>query len=82
MMQIFDNDLLFNPAVGEWQEASFSFEDGVVTIVGKSGYLTGDNVSDLRGARVVPGLIDAHVHIESSRLTPREFGRLSLLSAA
>ena len=75
MMQIFDNALLFNPAVSEWQEASFSVEDGMVTIVGKPGSLTGDKVYDLRGARVVPGLIDAHVHIESSLLTPREFGR-------
>ncbi len=80
MMQIFDNALLFNPAVSEWQEASFSVEDGMVTIVGKPGSLTGDKVYDLRGARVVPGLIDAHVHIESSLLTPREFGRLSLVS--
>jgi adenine deaminase len=78
MMQIFDNALLFNPAVSEWQLAAFSVEDGMVTIVGKPGSLTGENVHDLRGARVVPGLIDAHVHIESSLLIPREFGRLSL----
>ena len=78
MKQIFDNALLFNPAVCEWQEASFSVEDGMVTIVGKPGSLTGGTVHDLCGARVVPGLIDAHVHIESSLLTPREFGRLSL----
>ncbi|WP_319378809.1 amidohydrolase family protein [uncultured Methanocorpusculum sp.] len=52
----------------------------MVTIVGKPGSLTGDTVYDLHVARVVPGLIDAHVHIESSLLTPREFGRLSLVS--
>ena len=78
MTQIFDNALLFDPAIGEWLPAAFSVEDGRVTIVGKPGALKGDNVTDLSGARVVPGLIDAHVHIESSLLTPREFGRLSL----
>lgn len=78
MTQIFDNAILFNPAVGEWLPAAFSVDDGRVTIVGKPGALKGENVTDLSGARVVPGLIDAHVHIESSLLTPREFGRLSL----
>lgn len=33
---------------------------------------------DAQGAYIVPGFIDGHVHIESSLLTPSEFGRLSL----
>lgn len=33
---------------------------------------------DLRGARVAPGLIDAHMHIESSLLTPRRFAQAVL----
>ncbi|MDB5045154.1 MAG: Adenine deaminase [Deinococcus sp.] len=33
---------------------------------------------DLQGARVVPGLIDAHMHIESSLLTPRRFAEAVL----
>ncbi len=78
MMQIFDNALLFDPAGAEWRPAAFSAEDGLVCAVGAPGSLTGHRVTDLGGARVVPGLIDAHVHIESSLLTPREFGRLSL----
>lgn len=32
-----------------------------------------EKVEDLDGAFVVPGLIDTHVHIESSKLSPREF---------
>ena len=31
---------------------------------------------DLKGAFVAPGLIDAHVHIESSMLSPVQFARL------
>ncbi len=34
---------------------------------------------DLAGACVVPGLIDAHVHIESSLLAPVEYARLVLM---
>lgn len=33
---------------------------------------------DLRGAVVAPGLIDAHMHIESSLLTPRRFAEAAL----
>ncbi|MEA5036697.1 Adenine deaminase [bioreactor metagenome] len=78
MMQIFDNALLFDTAAAEWRPSAFSVEDGLVSAVGAPGSLKGGRVTDLGGARVVPGLIDAHVHIESSLLTPREFGRLSL----
>lgn len=37
-----------------------------------------NQVVDLEGAFVVPGLIDAHVHLESSKLSPREFARAVL----
>jgi adenine deaminase len=78
LTQIFDNALLFNPAIGEWVLSSFSIADGMVTVVGAPGSISGYPVTDLNGARVVPGLIDSHVHIESTLLTPHEFGRLAL----
>jgi adenine deaminase len=46
-------------------------------VVGTGDY-RGREVHDLRGARVVPGLIDAHVHPESSLLVPPEFARAVL----
>ncbi|UQN08958.1 adenine deaminase C-terminal domain-containing protein [Deinococcus sp. QL22] len=42
------------------------------------GGLLARQTRDLRGARVVPGLIDAHMHIESSLLTPRRFAEAVL----
>ncbi|TVR92449.1 MAG: adenine deaminase [Spirochaetaceae bacterium] len=33
----------------------------------------------LNGARVLPGLIDSHMHIESSLVTPRRFAELALV---
>ncbi|MBC7222386.1 adenine deaminase [Candidatus Bipolaricaulota bacterium] len=37
-----------------------------------------ERVEDIDGAFVIPGLIDAHVHLESSKLSPREFSRAVL----
>ncbi|HKM42053.1 MAG TPA: amidohydrolase family protein, partial [Methanocorpusculum sp.] len=80
MTQIFDNALLFNPVTSEWVPSAFSVDEGLVTVVGKPGSISGTQVTNLKGARVVPGLIDAHLHIESTLLTPREFGRLALMN--
>ena len=77
-MRIFDNALLFNPVSCTWIPASFSVDKGKIKTVGAPGSISGTFVTDLKGARVIPGLIDAHVHIESSLLTPSEFGRLVL----
>ena len=38
----------------------------------------GAEIVDARGEYVVPGFIDAHMHIESSKLLPDEFARLVL----
>ncbi|MDT8358383.1 MAG: amidohydrolase family protein, partial [Methanomicrobiaceae archaeon] len=67
---------LFSPFTCEWEETAIAVEGGVVVGVG-TGY-RGRTERDLAGARVVPGLIDSHVHIESSLLPPAEFGRLVL----
>lgn len=42
------------------------------------GVYDGDNVVDLRGKYLVPGLLDGHIHLESSLLTPVQFERASL----
>ena len=39
------------------------------------GATAAQEVRDLNGAWLVPGLIDAHVHVESSQLTPGQFAR-------
>jgi adenine deaminase len=50
---------------------SISIIDGV--IVGVDEPLPCRRTVDLQGMSVVPGFIDAHVHVESSLLTPRAF---------
>ena len=64
---------LVNVFSGEVHPADIAIAGGVIVGVG-SGYTARETV-DLDGRFVAPGLIDAHVHIESSLTTPREFAR-------
>ena len=47
-------------------------------IAGIGDYTEGLEVIDVKGGFVVPGFIDAHLHIESSMVSPREFARAVL----
>jgi adenine deaminase len=60
----------------EWLRGDVAIADGWIAGVG-AGY-HGRETIDATGMWVAPGLIDAHVHIESSRLLPAEFARLVL----
>jgi adenine deaminase len=70
---VFSNAELFNPFSCEWEQGSLAVTDGLVVGIGDYRGLV---EHDMGGSRIVPGLIDAHVHIESSLLTPREYARL------
>lgn len=47
-------------------------------IVGVGGRYEGKRVVDVEGRYVCPGLIDAHVHLESSMATPSEYAKVAL----
>ena len=57
----------------EWLDGDVAVADGRIAGVGR--YDGGERV-DASGRFVVPGLIDAHVHVESSKLLPAEFARV------
>ena len=59
----------------EWLEMDVAIADGHV--VGLGQYDGGERL-DVDGAYLVPGFIDAHMHIESSKLTVDEFARAVL----
>lgn len=67
------NAELYDPFTCSWEHADFAIKDGIVL---GSGNYSGNQEIDCKGARVVPGLIDSHVHIESSLLCPAEYARL------
>ena len=56
----------------EWLEVDVAIKDGHV--VGLGSY-QGRERMDVSGSYLVPGFIDAHMHIESSKLTVDEFAR-------
>ncbi len=47
-------------------------------IAGLGDYRDGKRIMDLKGKYLVPGLINAHLHIESTMLEPREFAKAVL----
>jgi adenine deaminase len=59
----------------EWLEADVAICDGMIAGVGP---YEGLETIDADGAFVAPGLIDAHLHLETSKLLPSEFARLVL----
>jgi adenine deaminase len=59
----------------EWLEKDVAVADG--WIAGLGDY-EGREVVDATGRYVVPGFLDAHMHLESTKLLPDEFARLVL----
>ena len=59
----------------EWLDVDVAIADGWIAGLGE---YDGREVVDASGRYVVPGFIDAHMHLESSKLLPDEFARLVL----
>lgn len=47
-------------------------------IAGVGNYKQGQTIVDLKGHYLIPGLIDSHIHIESSMLTPQAFAQAAV----
>jgi predicted amidohydrolase YtcJ len=62
--QVFINGKVFTADTKEPFEECFVVEDGVISWIGKQEDLpeTGYPVTDLGGKRVIPGLVDSHMH--------------------
>lgn len=72
------NGEVVNVFTGDVARANVAVKDGVVCGVGHE-YHKAAEAMDLSGRYVLPGLIDGHVHIESSLLPLHEFARLALM---
>ena len=64
---------VFSAFTREWLDGDVAVADG--RIAGIGSYDGGERI-DGAGRHLVPGLIDAHVHVESSKLLPAEFARV------
>jgi adenine deaminase len=63
---------VFSVFTREWLDVDVAIRDGHV--VGLGAY-EGEREVDVSGAYVVPGFIDGHVHMESSKLMPDQMAR-------
>ena len=75
---ILKNARILNVFTGEIEVADIALFDK--RIAGVGSYDNSDNIIDLDGLYVIPGFIDAHVHIESTMLSPFNFAKLVILN--
>lgn len=73
---VIKNAKIINVFTKEIMEGDVAICDGVVVGVGN---YEGKQIYDAKNKYLVPGLIDGHVHIESSLLSPKEFAKVSLI---
>jgi adenine deaminase len=66
---------VFSAFTREWLDGDVAVVDGVIAGIGA---YEGAETLDATGRYVVPGFIDAHLHLESSKLLVDEFARLVL----
>ena len=62
---------VYNAGIIQGKDVAIS--DGMIAGIGS---YAGENEIDCQGKYLAPGFIDAHIHIESSYVTPEEIGRL------
>lgn len=61
-----------------WRKANIVVVEGKIIALDEKDEYTAKIVEDANGKYVIPGLIDAHIHIESSMLPPSQFSRILL----
>ena len=72
------NGIIADVYSGCFIERDLAICGGLIAALAEPGTCEGIEVVDARGQYVVPGFIDAHIHIESSFLSPGALGRLLL----
>ena len=68
---VIKNANIFHLTTGKFELADIAVVNGLIAGIGH-GYPT-DAEYDAHGRTAVPGFVDAHAHIESSMITPRQF---------
>lgn len=61
-----------------WRKANIVVKNGKIIAVDENDEFSAKVVEDAEGKFVIPGLIDAHIHIESSMLPPSQFNQVIL----
>lgn len=72
---VIKNCNIVNVFTHEIVAGDIAFSDGVIAGIGS---YSGVEEYDAGGLYALPGFIESHIHIESSMVTPEEFGRLAV----
>ncbi|MDJ0688573.1 MAG: adenine deaminase [Xenococcaceae cyanobacterium MO_188.B32] len=77
---VIENGQLIDVFSGEIRPADVAIQGERIAFVGEADHTIGEKtqVIDAKGLFLSPGLMDAHVHIEASMVTPTEFARAVL----
>lgn len=67
---ILKNGMVINVFTEEIIKTDVGIKNGIITRIGN---LNGENIINCEGKYISPGLIDAHLHIESSMISPKQF---------
>ncbi|MFC7321770.1 adenine deaminase [Halobacillus campisalis] len=78
---VITNGILVNVHTKEYEkEKDIAITDGCIAFIGDCSSLIGDEtvVIDAKGKYITPGLIDGHMHVESTMLSVTEFAKAAL----
>ena len=70
---VLKNCRIVNVYNGDIENGDIAITDGKIAGIGEYG---GEKVIDAEGRFAAPGFIDAHIHIESSYISPEQLGRI------
>ncbi|WP_432405776.1 adenine deaminase C-terminal domain-containing protein [Wukongibacter sp. M2B1] len=72
---VIKNAWVYNSYFKRFMEEDVAILEGTIIYVGKEDIdeFSGETIIDARGKYLIPGLIDIHMHIESSMATPQAF---------
>ncbi|MDL2225764.1 amidohydrolase family protein [Eubacteriales bacterium OttesenSCG-928-M02] len=76
-----ENVQVFNVFTGEIYPAAVDVLDGIIVYVHPAGEKPANEAKayyDGRGGYLLPGYIDTHMHVESTMMTPRNFGNAAI----
>lgn len=76
------NGYLVNPLTNTSEFADIRVENGIITEIGKLTALADEDILDITGLTIAPGLIDTHIHFRDPGFTYKEDLHTGSLSAA
>lgn len=72
---VIKNCRIVNVLSGEISAGEVAIVDGKIIGMGATAY-DGEKIFDAHGKFLAPGFIDAHIHVESSYISPEQLGRI------